>query len=523
MSDRDTSSEDDDYLNSYEDEVEEYDDHLDGYEEEEDQIGVEEDDYRNDATPLPATSLDEDELLDSINEVTQSVSSLLSLPPDACSILLRNFRWDVLKLQDMWFSDEHQARKSAGLLPLTSIDSDGDRCRKNKGSVSVCVECSICFTCYGDSSALDSAACGHLFCKCCWNQYIAIAINDGPGCLALRCPEPKCSVSLDDTLIKASVSADAIAKYTRFLASNFVECSKGIQWCPAPGCQYAIQYTESDRRDVSCRCSYTFCWHCAGEPHRPVDCDTALKWHAKNISDTGNAEWMLANSKPCPACHKSIEKNQGCNHMVCQCGHHFCWICLGPWTEHKDYYSCNRYETKDQKFFNEESERKMAKISWKKYNHFYQRWLNNQMSRQKAIDSLKSFQEKTTHMLSELYGETDANIERSFVCAWKQIVEGRRALKWTYAYGYYLAEEEKDKRTLFEDMQGQAEAALERLHHCVEAELKKYLYLAVGEDGGKERARSQEFSIYKLKVIELTNVTRNFFNNLVGGLENRLV
>lgn len=35
-----------------------------------------------------------------------------------------------------------------------------------------------------------------------------------------------------------------------------------------------------------------------------------------------------------------------------------------------------------------------------------------------------------------------------------QIVECRRVLKWTYAYGYYLPENEHAKRQFFEYLQG---------------------------------------------------------------------
>ena len=32
--------------------------------------------------------------------------------------------------------------------------------------------------------------------------------------------------------------------------------------------------------------------------------------------------------KRCSECNIPIEKNGGCNHMHCKCGHHFCWLCL---------------------------------------------------------------------------------------------------------------------------------------------------------------------------------------------------
>ena len=78
-----------------------------------------------------------------------------------------------------------------------------------------------------------------------------------------------------------------------------------------------------------------------------VDCQTVGMWLRKNSAESENANWILANTKPCPKCKRPIEKNQGCMHMVCsQCRSEFCWLCLGNWADHGErtggYYSCNR-------------------------------------------------------------------------------------------------------------------------------------------------------------------------------------
>lgn len=47
-----------------------------------------------------------------------------------------------------------------------------------------------------------------------------------------------------------------------------------------------------------------------------------------------------------------------------------------------------------------------------------------------------------------------SNTKLSDVITSLQIVECRRVLKWTYAYGYYLSEDEHAKRQFFEYLQG---------------------------------------------------------------------
>uniref|UniRef100_A0A7N0VJP8 RanBP2-type domain-containing protein n=1 Tax=Kalanchoe fedtschenkoi TaxID=63787 RepID=A0A7N0VJP8_KALFE len=98
--------------------------------------------------------------------------------------------------------------------------------------------------------------------------------------------------------------------------------------------------------------------------------------------------------------------------------------------------------------------------------------------------------------------------------AWQQIVECRRVLKWTYAYGYYLPEHEQAKRQFFEYLQGEAESGLERLHQCTEKELQSYIVTTEGP--------SKDFNDFRTKLAGLTSVTRNYFENLVRALENGL-
>lgn len=255
------------------------------------------------------------------DEAISHVCSVLSLPKSHASLLLLHYNWNVSDMLERWFTDEHTVRDKIGLFvnPITithtipEIDDDNN-------SDFTC--CEICFAEYHQNE-LWSLSCNHSFCEFCWKSYISTAINASAiGSLTLKCPGFRCGVAVTRDLIDALVSIEDKKKYDDYIVRSYVECKEqGIKWCPAPGCEYAIEFEgdgdNSSGYDVTCLCSYGFCWDCGEESHRPVDCELVKNWSMKNSVEAENIRWILKYSKPCPMCKRPIEKNQGCNHMIC--------------------------------------------------------------------------------------------------------------------------------------------------------------------------------------------------------------
>ncbi|KAH7685045.1 E3 ubiquitin ligase RBR family protein [Dioscorea alata] len=336
-----------------------------------------------------------------------SVSTVLSIPRVASCILLRHYNWSVNKVHDEWFADEENARKAVGLLEkLIEIPKEKE------------LVCGICFDTY-PREKMNAAACGHPFCHDCWRGYIGTSISDGPGCLMLRCPDPSCDAAIGQDMITLLATHDDAEKYSKYLIRSYIENNRKTKWCPAPGCEFAVDFVlGSGNFDVCCNCSHTFCWNCTEEAHRPVDCGTVAKWILKNSAESENMNWILANSKPCPKCKRPIEKNQGCMHITCTppCKYEFCWLCLGAWSDHGErtggFYACNRYEAARQEGVYDETERRreMAKNSLERYTHYYERWATNQSSRQKALADLHSMQTEKLEKLSEKQSQPESQL-----------------------------------------------------------------------------------------------------------------
>ncbi|CAO2192312.1 unnamed protein product [Urochloa humidicola] len=456
--------------------------------------------------------LSEEDISERQEEDISKVSSVLSIEREEACVLLHHYKWNISKLSDEWFADEEKVRHTVGLL----LNGNG-RPRSRK------LTCGICFEGYS-SNVMSSAGCAHFYCHECWEGYISAAISGGPGCLSLRCPDPSCGAMVLQRMINKLAKDEDKEKYARFLLRAYVEGSKKTKWCPAPDCSCAVEFLGDENYDVSCNCKFSFCWNCTEEAHRPVNCETVSKWILKNSAESENMNWILANSKPCPKCKRPIEKNQGCMHMTCTppCKFEFCWLCLGAWADHGErtggFYACNRYESakKEGVYDETEARRERAKNSLERYMHYYERWASNQTSRQKAQADLHKAEKEQLAKLTDIFGIPETQL-KFIIEAWSQIIECRRVLKWTYAYGYYL--DDKVKSEFFEYLQGEAESGLERLHQCAEKDLQAFLPSLKPDSIDTTTSSVAEFGDFRVKLAGLTSVTRNYFENLVQALE----
>ncbi|XP_026443031.1 probable E3 ubiquitin-protein ligase ARI7 [Papaver somniferum] len=482
------------------------DDHIDFDDEEDQEFEIDDDSDETGGKEICYTILKEEDVCKRQEEYITQTSTSLSIPTESATILLQYYNWDVDKAQDAWFADEDKARKDVGLQEVVPI--------QNTENI---IKCRICFDEF-ERDGTCATTCGHLFCNMCWAQYVSIKIIDGPGCLRLRCPEPSCGVAVGQDMVNELVSDEDKEKYSRYLLRSYVEDQKNIKWCPSPDCEFSVEFVAgSSSFDVVCGSDHSFCWNCLDDAHRPVDCDTVHKWAVKNTAESENVTWILANSKSCPKCKKPIQKNKGCMHMRCHCNFEFCWLCLGDWSTHGDktggFYACNIYEkAKLEGRYKEEDKLKEAKDYLDRYTFYYERFAENQKSRLKAAGSLQKTISSDFANLSDRYRLTASNLQ-VIIDAWQQIIECRRVLKWTYAYGYYLPQSEHAKKQFFQYLQGEAESGLERLHHWAEVEIQRYI---------KEDDAPEDFNDFSVNLHYLTKHTRTYFENLVGALENGL-
>ncbi|WIA08252.1 hypothetical protein OEZ85_007696 [Tetradesmus obliquus] len=456
-------------------------------------------------------------------EAIEQVTSILGISDDDAARVLRKYKWDANRVNEEWFSDMDAVRAAVGMV---------DEAPEPTGSSDKCM---ICFEEH-PRSAMRSAACKHGFCTDCWSGYLANAVSCGPTVLDLRCPLPDCKAEVPVALVHEVLqlepkTAELVPRYDNYALRSFVEDNRAMVWCVGVNCENAVECcvdrAPDEPLDVVCSgCDTTFCFNCKEEAHRPVSCDTVRKWITKNSAESENLNWILANTKPCPKCYRPIEKNQGCMHMTCsQCRHEFCWLCNGTWSEHGErtggFYACNRYEAakKTGEYDGEQRRRENAKHSLERYMHYFERWDAHNKARDKARKDAAQFEAESLEQLSDMT-KTPTSQLKFIKDAWRQVIECRRILKWTYAYGYYSWPDEEDaamgqRRQFFEFLQGDAERILDQLHEWAEMKLRT-LRDEFAEAGLIPGERFQDF---RKHLIGLTDVTHGSFDKLVAQLE----
>jgi len=401
-------------------------------------------------------------MIDSIKDV----NTVVQLPPTITRILLNHFNWDKEKLYEAYFDEDREKLfKTAHIVspvPENNVNSQSSQSQNGL------YECDIC--CLDlPASMLTGLACEHRFCKDCWINYLTTKIMEEGMGNKISCAASDCHILVDDQTVMTLVTDTKVKlKYQHLITNSFVECNRLLRWCPKPECTTVIKVNYLDCQPVKCsQCQTVFCFQCADQWHEPVKCDLLKKWKKKCDDDSETANWIAANTKECPKCFVTIEKDGGCNHMICKnqnCKHNFCWVCLGPWEAHGSSYNCNRYDENAAKNARDAQERSRAALQ--RYLHYCNRYMNHMQSLKFENKLYASIKEKMDEMQSHNMSWIEVQFLRKAVDV---LCECRQTLMFTYCFAYYL--QKTNQSIIFEENQKDLENSTEKLSEYLERDI----------------------------------------------------
>jgi ariadne-1 len=436
---------------------------FDDFEEPEPDLGMSKDlgEKKKISTDIPFEVYQPADIQKQQDDCIDEVNMILEMRNEDVAILLRHFRWNKERLMDDYMERREKVLEAAGL----GLSSRGPPQLET-------IDGFVCDICCEDGPGLESFAmkCGHRYCVGCYRQYLFQKIREEGEAARIQCPSDGCGRIIDARSLDLLVTSDLADRYHELLNRTYVEDKDSLKWCPAPDCKNAIDCAVK-RKDlnrivptVACRCGHRFCFGCSLDDHQPAPCELVKRWLKKCADDSETANWISANTKECPKCNSTIEKNGGCNHMTCRkCKHEFCWMCMGLWSEHgTSWYNCNRFEEKSGTDARDAQAK--SRVSLERYLHYYNRYANHEQSGR--LD--KDLYQKTERKMVQLQTASGMSwIEVQYLnAASKVLQECRQTLKWTYAFAFYLAR--NNLTEIFEDNQKDLEMAVEALSEMFE-------------------------------------------------------
>ena len=152
--------------------------------------------------------------------------------------------------------------------------------------------------------------CFHGFCDSCYYDYFKEKITNN-NIENIKCMQYGCNVILYDDFIQKHIINDMplLEKYLKFKERKQISKNPNAQFCPYPNCQsYALK--NNNNNFVTCFKGHNFCFNCLKNWHGTDKC--------KIEKDSKFDKWKNSkNVKRCPNCQYFVEKNEGCNHMIC--------------------------------------------------------------------------------------------------------------------------------------------------------------------------------------------------------------
>jgi hypothetical protein len=244
---------------------------------------------------------------------------LLDLKPDEPKLLHKNN--DNFQQYNNFILPEESKRE----YPQFSL------MRRIKEEETIKMDCSICLDDLFSKAYIGFRNCNHLYHQECIEKYVVGKIKERS--FPIRCPNEKCKKEMAEDDVKDSIQTPSLLKYQQYYVqysfnSYIGKHSNEYLCCLTPDCR-GVYWLEDDTSEFTCTiCDKSYCLRCKTEWHEGVTCEEFIE------QKIDAPFFKLAEKRglqKCPSCGYYVEKDEGCNHMVCNCGEEFCYKCGEIW------------------------------------------------------------------------------------------------------------------------------------------------------------------------------------------------
>lgn len=194
------------------------------------------------------------------------------------------------------------------------------------------VDCEICFKPLRPHKAkvLRVRDCSKKFHYGCIKTYVYSCLSTSE--IPIRCPDSKCGHILDEMILLSLLTEEELALYKkRVRVVEALQNPDKYTFCSTPNCEYIfdIPMGSSDTMLTCPSCKKPTCSLCKIPFHTGLTCYEYQTYTPDDYAicrALDEKKW-----RKCVKCRFWIEKNQGCNHITCKCGHQFCYVCTKIW------------------------------------------------------------------------------------------------------------------------------------------------------------------------------------------------
>lgn len=188
-------------------------------------------------------------------------------------------------------------------------------------------ECSICLELKPKDDLFEIEGCNHPFCIVCVRGQVESAVRSMK--CQVDCLQHGCTNKLSEVQILCLLDEEGVERFQKNQQRAIMEAIPNYVQCHTPDCLYGIEL-EGEETFFSClECAHTRCIKCNVAPHHGITCEQYQQWAKDNKKGDDAMQQMKEAGffRVCPHCKNGVQKEAGCNRMMCRCGNNFCYVC----------------------------------------------------------------------------------------------------------------------------------------------------------------------------------------------------